>query len=173
VILRTVIGLAALSAVLIVTACSSTVSGIPSPDPRASSMTPSAGPQDALSALDSCTILEQLVAGQGFEAGVRKTARNECHVSKPEYGTLSLALDPQQGLADLETQDAGRTPAEINGRRALVGEPERSGMCEVGLGVTEGSRALVLVTLVNSDLYAQACPAARDLATKLEPLLPR
>lgn len=123
--------------------------------------------------MDACTVLEQLVAGQGFQPGVRKTARNECHVSKDEYGTLSLALDPLQGLAELQADDPGLASLRINGREALVGEPEHAGMCELGLEVGEHARALVLATMVDPQNYAQACPAAQELATRLEPLLPK
>jgi len=168
---RTVAISAVASALLAVSACSTTVTGTPSPEPRATSSSPSAG--EALNALDACTVLDHLLAGQGFDPGVSKTARNECHASKLEYGTLSLALDPSQGLAEFEASADAVTQFDLSGRRAVSGVPAGPGTCAVVLEVTEHARAMAGATMLAPERQAQACPAARELATALEPLLPR
>ncbi|WP_156131603.1 DUF3558 domain-containing protein [Amycolatopsis methanolica] len=127
-----------------------------------------------MTGMDACAVLEQLVEGEGFGPGERKTARNECHASKPDYGKYSLALDPVQGLAEYARQVPGRAPAAINGREARQGEPfgAGQGMCEFALQVGEHGRAVVTETMLRAEQRAHACEAARELATELEPLLP-
>ena len=118
-------------------------------------------------------MLDQLLAGQGFEPGDRISRRNECDAVKPGYGTAGIALDPARGLAESQAEEPHSAPTEINGRRALVGTFTGAGTCDVVLEVGEHARASAAVVLVDPAAYAQACPAARELATALEPLLPR
>ncbi|NYI89685.1 hypothetical protein HNR02_003008 [Amycolatopsis endophytica] len=151
-------------------ACTATVSGTPSPEQRPSEA-PGAG--DALKSLDACTVLNQLLADQGFNPGERKTVRNECVATKIEYGALGIALDPVQGLDDLAGQLAGSATLEVNGRKGIIGQPSGEGSCEVGLEVGEHARAVVIASISRSDLRAQVCTAAQELAAELEPLLPR
>ncbi|GAB3584019.1 hypothetical protein GCM10027445_59600 [Amycolatopsis endophytica] len=160
---------AAAAAVVTLSGCSQTVSGTASPEPHPSA---NVSVEDSLKALDACAVLAQLVEGQGFEPGVRKTVRNECHASKADYGTYSLALDPYQGLAEFEGQATEIVPLQINGREGREGKPGIAGMCEVALEVGEHARALTAATMTRPGDDAKACPAARDLAAKVEPLLP-
>nr|WP_243870016.1 hypothetical protein [Amycolatopsis granulosa] len=151
------------------TACTATVNGSPSPAPGP----PTTSTRDALGSLDACAVLDQLLAGQGFQPGERKTVRNECVASKSEYGALALAIDPVQGLAELQAQGPGAASLQINGRQALRTGSAANGMCEVALAVGEHARALVVASITRSEVRAQVCTAAQELATKLEPLLPR
>ncbi|OXM74644.1 MULTISPECIES: DUF3558 domain-containing protein [Amycolatopsis] len=156
---------AALVAAVVVTtgltACSTTVSGRPTPAPRTTSEAPT-----PLDALNACTLLDQLLAGQGFTPGQRIGVRNECGATKPGYGSVSIALDPERA-------DPPGTPFDVNGRKALIGQFTGPGTCEVVLVVTEHARASATVVLLSGDLQDEACAAAEDLATSLEPLLPR
>ncbi|NIH78776.1 DUF3558 domain-containing protein [Amycolatopsis viridis] len=128
---------------------------------------------DVLKSMDACTVLNQLLAGQGFDQGERKTTRNECVATKLDYGGLGIALDPVQNLAELQAQLPGTTGLQISGRKALMGQPSGPGSCEVGLEVDEHARAVVIASISRSDLRDQVCTAAQELATKLEPVLPR
>lgn len=163
---RTTALVAAIVATTGLAACSTTVDGRPAPAPRTTTRPTTAGPLDALNA---CTLLDQLLAGQGFTPGQPIGTRNECGATKPGYGSVSIALDPAQGL----TETPGATPLEVNGRKALIGEFTGPGTCEVVIEVAEHARASTTVVLLSAELQAEACSAAQDLATSLEPLLPR
>ena len=158
---------------LTLTGCSTMVNGTPSPDPQVTAAPSGTSPEDALKSLEACPVLDQLLSGQGFAPGERITRRNECDATKPGYGTVGIALDPLQGLTDTQHQDPAATALEINGRKALVGEFTGPGTCEVALEVAEHARASAAAVLLGTDRQAEACSAARDLATKLEPLLPK
>ncbi|WP_431928111.1 DUF3558 domain-containing protein [Amycolatopsis tucumanensis] len=154
-------------------ACTATVDGAPAPDPAVTASPTGTNASDLLRSLDACTVLDQLLAGQGFQPGERKTVRNECVASKSEYGALAIALDPVQGLAELQAQEPRAMSTQVNGRSALqVGSPA-DGMCEVGLAVGEHARALVIASISRSDVRDQVCTAAQELAGRLEPLLPK
>jgi len=162
--------LAVVTATLALVACSSTVSGTPLPAPTVSPTHATA--EDGLRSLEACAVLNQLLAGQGFDPGERKTVRNECVATKLEYGALGIALDPQQSLGDLTGQLPESSHFDINGRNAVIGQPSGEGSCEVGLEVGQRARAVVIASISREDLRDQVCPAAQELATKLEPLLP-
>ncbi|GAB3584892.1 hypothetical protein GCM10027445_61670 [Amycolatopsis endophytica] len=159
--------LACAVAVVAISGCASTVNGSPSPDPQAAAPSGSAD----LGALDACTILNQLLTGQGFDPGERKTVRNECVATKIDSGARGIALDPAQGLAEYPAQVPGAVPVEVNGRKALQGAPTGDSSCEVALAVGENARALV-TAVISGTAHAQVCAAAQELAADLEPLLP-
>ncbi|UQS22615.1 hypothetical protein L1857_07170 [Amycolatopsis thermalba] len=168
--------LAGSGAVLLAMAgCSETVAGMPSPAEEVSASPSARSPEEALADMDACTVLGQLLEGEGFAPGERKTARNECHASKPDYGTYSLALDPVQGLSEYSRQVPGSAPATVNGREARQGEPfgAGQGMCDFALKVGAHGRAVATATMLRAEQRARACDAARELAAELEPLLPK
>ncbi|NIH82459.1 DUF3558 domain-containing protein [Amycolatopsis viridis] len=136
-------------------------------------MSTKATAEDELKSFDACAVLDHLVEGEGFQPGVRKTARNECHASKTDYGTYSIALDPEQGLAEFGSQASDIVPFTINGREARRGKPGIAGMCEVAIEVGEHARALAAATMTRPGDDAKACPDAQALAARLEPLLPK
>ncbi|NIH87388.1 DUF3558 domain-containing protein [Amycolatopsis granulosa] len=165
-------GVVAGMAVALVTAgCSTVVSGSPAPAAGSASRN-SVDPQEALRKLDACALLDRLLTGEGFDPGERKTTRNECVTTKIDYGARGIALDPVQGLADYQAQVPAATPVEINGRRAVQGKPTGQGSCEFALEVGEHARAMATAVISGTD-ESRVCTVAQELATKLEPLLPR
>jgi hypothetical protein len=80
--------------------------------------------------------------------------------------------DPVQGLTEFSVTDPGAVTTNINGRNAMQSEPS-SDMCAFVLEVSRHARALAMATMSNPGDYAKACPDARQLAEKLEPLLPK
>ncbi|MEU0462641.1 DUF3558 family protein [Amycolatopsis sp. NPDC006131] len=152
------------------TACTSTVPGsaLPVPGPAPSS---SSGNSDVFAGLNACQLLDQLNAGQGFNPGENKSARNQCTASKPEFITYSLALDSTQGLSGFAADNNGAREISINGRDALQADIPTGG-CAVAVGVGEHALALVLATMARASEDAQGCPNAQAFAEKVEPLLP-
>ncbi|MEV5297080.1 DUF3558 domain-containing protein [Amycolatopsis methanolica] len=122
--------------------------------------------------MNACQILDQLNAGQGFERGRNISKRNECTASKYEYGANGLALDPVQGLAEFRQTDPGASEITINGRKALEVFGEIGG-CAIAVEVGPHARALINVNMASPRNNPQACPDARSLAERVEPLLPR
>ncbi len=159
--------LAALTGVALATACTDTVAGTAAPAAGATA-TASA---DVFAGLNACQLLDQLNAGQGFNPGENKSARNQCTASKPEFITYSLALDSTQGLSGFAVDNTGAREISINGRDALQADIPTGG-CAVAVGVGEHALALVLATMARASEDAQGCPNAQAFAEKVEPLLP-
>ncbi|MFD4193873.1 DUF3558 domain-containing protein [Amycolatopsis thermoflava] len=155
----------ALSA-LATTACTTTVTGTASPGPTTAPTS-----SDVFAGLNACQLLDQVNAGQGFNPGENKSARNQCVALKSGFASYALALDSVQGLSEFASTNSGVVETSINGRSAMQANTSTSG-CAVAIGVGEHARALVVVTMVRFEDNAQACPNARALAEKVEPLLP-
>lgn len=155
---------------LTLAACSTTTMGHASPS--TASATTSTTPANPFGTMQACQILDQLLAGQGFEPGSNKSARNQCIASKLYFGTYAVVLDPEQGLDEFSTQNPGAVSTQINGRNAMRDEPV-PGMCAFALEVSRSARALVVATMPDPKDRAQACPNAKQLAERLEPLLPK
>ncbi|OXM74316.1 MULTISPECIES: DUF3558 domain-containing protein [Amycolatopsis] len=153
---------------LSVTACTSTVAGTPSPAPAPSSSANS----DVFAGMNACRILDDLNAGQGFNQGENKSPRNQCVALKPDFASYALALDSVQGLGEFATTNTGVVNISVNGRNAMQADVSASA-CAVAIEVGEHARALVVVTMVRYSENAQACPNARTLAERVEPLLPK
>lgn len=134
---------------------------------------PSASRRDVFGEMNACQVLDDLLAGQGFEPGENKTRRNECGTLKPDYGGYAIALDPVQGLAEFVVTDPGAVSTKINGRNAMQAPTGIYGGCAIAIEVSAHARALVVATMSYSENQPMACPAARELAVKLEPLLPK
>ncbi|MDQ0379681.1 DUF3558 domain-containing protein [Amycolatopsis thermophila] len=153
----------------VVVGCTSTVQGTPSP---ATSGTPtSASAVDPFVGLVACQVLDQLNAGQGFNPGDNISHRNECTATKPGIGSNGLALDPVQGLAEFRETDPGATETTVNGRKAL--EVQNALGCTVAFEVKEHARVLAQMAMSQPENNSQACPLARNLADRVEALLPR
>ncbi|WP_431903504.1 DUF3558 domain-containing protein [Amycolatopsis thermoflava] len=157
----------ALTGVALATACTDTVAGTAAPAAGATT-TASA---DVFAGLNACQLLDQLNAGQGFNPGENKSARNQCVAVKPGWGSFALALDPEQGLSEFATANTGVVNTSINGRNAMQAQTTTGG-CALALEVTEHARVLVIATLSDTADSIQACPDARTFAEKVEPLLP-
>ena len=158
-------------ATLAVAGCTKTISGTASPAPNVS--TPTSAGTDVFAGMNACQVLGQLVAGQGFEPGENKTRRNECGVTKIEFGTYGLSLDPVQGLAEFAAADPGATETTVNGRAAMQAIWEVGHGCAVAVEVTEHARAVVDVVRSRVSEADKSCSDAHALAEKLEPLLPK
>ncbi|MDQ0378081.1 DUF3558 domain-containing protein [Amycolatopsis thermophila] len=166
-IARAFVGFASLA--LTVSACATTVTGTASPAPVTSSSSPSA---DVFANLNACRLIDQLNAGQGFNPGENKSARNQCVAVKPSFGSYALAWDSAQGLSDFARTNNGVVNISINGRAAMQADTGLGG-CAVAIGVSEHARALVIATLPNVADQAQLCSSARAFAERVEPLLPK
>ena len=150
------------------TGCTSTVTGTASP---ASGASPTAS-ADVFAGINACQVLDQLVAGDGFDPGENKSRRNECGATKPGVSTYGLALDPVQGLREFsETNDAVESTS-VNGRDALQADMPVGG-CAIAIEVGEHARAMVQVSLATGPDDPRACVDARAFAERLEPLLPK
>lgn len=142
------------------------------PEQSSASITPTTtsapGSRGVFSGMNACTALDSLVAGKAFEPGENKTSRNECHAAGKDMA-VGLALDPGQGLRAFNENEPNSTSTNINGRKALRASTDH-GECDIAIEVGPSERAVVFVTLYDPD--ADACPAARQYAEKLEPELP-
>ncbi|WP_235716329.1 DUF3558 domain-containing protein [Amycolatopsis sp. ATCC 39116] len=156
-----------LGAVLV--GCTSTVHGTPSP--ATSGIPTSANANDPFAGLVACQVLDQLNAGQGFNPGDNISHRNECTATKPGLGSNGLALDPVQGLAEFRETDPDATETTVNGRKAL--EVQNALGCTVAFEVSEHARVLAQMAMSQPENNSQACPLARDLAARVEALLPK
>jgi hypothetical protein len=123
--------------------------------------------------LNACQVLDQINSGQGFNPGRNVSARNQCTASKPDFGSNSLALDSVQGLSEFSNTDPGAVKITINGRNAMQAQDGIGNGCAVAIEVGEHARALVDVGMSRASDDAQACPNAKALAEKVEPLLPK
>ncbi|GHF09650.1 hypothetical protein GCM10017786_48990 [Amycolatopsis deserti] len=166
---RTALVLAGVAcAALTTAACTSTVSGTATP----ASSAPTTSSADVFAGLNACQVLDQLYAGQGFNPGENKTRRNECGILKPQFGSYGLALDPSQGLSEFAAANTEVQDISINGRNAMQANILGGG-CAIAIEVTEHARAMVTVNMSNTTDDPKACPNARTLAEKVEPLLPK
>jgi len=161
------------AAALAVTGCSSTTPGNASPSTgAASTSTTSTASGNVFGSLNACKVLDQLLAGQGFHPGENESRRNQCTTSKLNFGAYTIGLDSDQGLDDFSSSNTGATKTSINGRNAMQAEPS-PGMCVYDLEVGPKAQAMVIANMASSTANAQACPSAKQLAEKLEPLLPK
>ncbi|NIH77545.1 DUF3558 domain-containing protein [Amycolatopsis viridis] len=149
--------------------CTSTVSGTPSPAPSASSVPANS---DVFAGLNACQIVEQITAGQGFGPGENISRRNECDVTKFDFGTYGLALDPVQGLTEFARANANVVTLTVNEREAMQANIPTGG-CAIAVKVSEHARALVTVSMSRYSQNAEACSNAKSFAEKIEPLLPK
>jgi hypothetical protein len=148
-------------------ACTTTVSGTPSPVSTSSAVS-----TDVFAGLNACDVLNQLTTGQGFNPGENKSRRNECGATKPGSAAWGLALDPTQGLSEFTEANEDVVDVAVNGRKALQAAIPTGG-CAIAIEVAEHARAMVQVALTTGPDDPQACVDAQALAEKLEPLLPR
>ncbi|GAB3498036.1 hypothetical protein GCM10027521_48880 [Amycolatopsis cihanbeyliensis] len=121
--------------------------------------------------MNACGVLDELVAGDGFQPGENKTARNECVATKTRYGSAGVVLDPVQGLEEFRRTDPDSVEIKINGRQALRSH-DSDGFCDIAMKVSESARAIVGVSPVGSADF-DACTDTKKYAEELEPMLPK
>jgi hypothetical protein len=183
---RTVLPLAAI--VLVVTGCTSTQAGTPSPaattsSGAATSGTSPAGPGGATTtSLDPCSLLlASDLTSYGTFIGPNK--REEFGARSCGYVTqVKNSSDPQLGVdvnvRDTQTVDAlndlggGITQGKVNGRRSALaaGSPDL-GSCVLAMAVGTSSRVDVFITSATDT--KQACDVATKVADTVEPRLPK
>ncbi|MEC3975075.1 DUF3558 family protein [Amycolatopsis sp. H20-H5] len=163
--------------------CSSPVEGqakpgtVPSSSQASGSASPTSDPSNPFASMDPCKLLDQVLAGQGYEPATPDIAdpKRSCGTKKGAIqGQLGLALQAGQKIDDNIANPAKAAPAKINGRRSVQEKEPLGdhGDCTIGMEVQSNSRALVLFNS-SSKTTDEACAAAQDLALKVEPLLPK
>jgi hypothetical protein len=136
--------------------------------------TPSAN--NVFADLKSCDVLDKSLEGLGFSQGVINTAGgdNGCSSNKSEYGALTLTLQPELSIKDLNGDQKEMHSGEINGRPAIQHRNgiRSKGDCAIAIEVTKTSRALVSAALTTGTTD-EACTFIESIAKKVEPQLPK
>lgn len=166
---------------LAATGCSSTVNGAPEP---AGAPTPAAtptGPANPFAALNQCSLVNEILAGQGFPpaqptiADAKRTCRANIAPSITDTDGIGVAISLQNGqkyTENINHPDTARH-GDIDGR-PIIEQPEPlrvKGGCQVGMAVGDNARALVMAT-AGSDTK-RACAKAEEVATALSAKLPK
>jgi hypothetical protein len=126
--------------------------------------------------MNSCTVLDKALAGQGYPAGVPGDvdAKRSCDTEKSGYGTVSVSLQNGQKTEENVSDPSKASTGDVNGRPSIqiregIGA---KGQCEIRMTVEPDSRALVLVTL-RTGTTDEACQASNDIAPRVETQLPK
>ncbi|GAB3135395.1 hypothetical protein GCM10027258_07810 [Amycolatopsis stemonae] len=178
---RVLVPFAALAIIFGSAACTSEVGGQAS----SSSTTEPAAPSTSSTAsgpfagLNPCTMIDQVLAGEGFPPAAPTLARSKesCGSNKLTSGNtpgMDVSVSLQAGQNYKDTVGKGQAAeGDVNGRPAIEErEPQNSsGQCGVWMEVKPNSRALVLVSS-GSDTPT-ACKKVEDVAAKIERLLPK
>jgi hypothetical protein len=126
--------------------------------------------------MNPCTVLDQVLAGQGYPAAVPTTAdaKRSCVSTKQGYGEIGVLLQGGQTIDENITDPSKASTGDVNGRRAIQirNGLGGSGACDVKMEVKPNSRALVMVTL-RTETTDEACRLVNDVATRVEVLLPK
>ena len=177
----------ALTAALVLTACSQNSSGTPTPQNTGAEATTSAKASTSNTAsatpitdIDPCTLLNPTERTQlgGLGEGERRDLGGGIGCSWLASGKhrIGINLNDKLGIQDLK--DPGGTSIEltVNGRKArkIPGSTQAgtNRMCEFGLEIGPSSRALIIVTMV-SGTTEEACQIADQAAQVFEPKLPK
>ncbi|WP_409466849.1 DUF3558 family protein [Amycolatopsis sp. GA6-003] len=159
----------------VLTACDSTVHGTAETGQAA----PAASSSNPFAARNQCALLDQILADRGYPKAIPSIAdsKRSCMAQKPgdgpDAGVIGLTLQDGQRYTDNIAEPSKAHAGNVNGR-PLIEEREpigSSGSCLIKLAVATNSRALIDVT--NGSDTDVACEAARKLAVKLDPLLPK
>lgn len=161
-------------------ACS--VGGHATPDPStgtsARSTAPSSGAANPFAGLNPCKVLDQALAGQGYTSGTPTTADSKrgCAAAPLADKAVSVSVLLQDGQTmEQGVDDPSKAQTGTVNDRAAIQEREAlgdRGDCDVRMEVKPNSRALVLVN-TSTKTTDEACQLANDVATKVEPLLPK
>lgn len=189
---RLAILLPAAMAVLGLTACNSTTTGLGTPEstPTTTSQQSGDGGQTTsdggstgggspLASVDPCSLLSSSVLNQ---YGLSKTASGPgtgarpCNWQKPvdingKNGlTVEIDVRDTQGLNDINANGFTITPDNVGSHQGRLAKLNAGGSCFVAIGVGDSSRVDVGVA-AGTDT-TQACQVANDLAKDVEPQLP-
>jgi hypothetical protein len=173
-------------ATLALASCTSQVGGQANPSStvggtdQSSTAPPSGDPDNPFASLKPCSLLDQVLASEGFPAAAPTIAdaKETCAANKPRAGDVSpvdvaLSLQPGRAYRNNVGNPSQASEGKVHERAAVEErEPQQSpGQCGIWLEVKPASRALVLVTS-GSDT-ANACKLVEGFAEKIEPLLPK
>ena len=126
--------------------------------------------------LKACDVLNRSLDGMGFSPGVISTTGgdNGCSSDKSGYGALTLTLQPDLSINDLNGDPSAMHKGEINGRPAIQHRNgvRAEGDCAIAIEVTTTSRALVNTSLTTGTTD-EACTFIESIAKKVEPQLPK
>lgn len=131
---------------------------------------------DPFNGLKACDVLDKALEGQGFPPAVVDVAGgdNDCKSDKAQYGGLSLALQPDQGIDHFNTDPSKIHDGTIHDRRiAEIRNGIRpAGDCAIALEVTKTSRVFITSAL-SVGTTEETCKFVEGVAEKVEPQLPR
>ncbi|MEV6877110.1 DUF3558 family protein [Amycolatopsis sp. NPDC051128] len=168
---------------LALTACTSQVGGQAAPSSPVTGTTApatSTDPDNPFSGLSPCSVLDQVLTGQGFPQAEPMVAdtKNSCRSTKPTSGNtpgvdVGLSFQAGRGYKENVGNPSQASEGNVNGRPAVEErEPLNSrGQCNVWLEVKPSSRVFLL--LASGTDTAKACQLVEDIAAKVEPLLPK
>jgi hypothetical protein len=173
----TVLTLATLA--LALSACDSKVGGTPQAA-ETSSSSPSSAPAtgspggNPFTGLSPCTIIDQVMAGEGFPAAAPGTVDRErsCSSNKPGDAAVGVALQDNTGYDQGIPDPSKASRGHVGPRNAIIerGSIGAAGQCSISIEVKPKSRALVSVS--GNDTTEQACDRVTAIAVKVEKLLP-
>ncbi|WP_215541382.1 DUF3558 family protein [Amycolatopsis sp. CA-230715] len=152
--------------------CSATIQGTPSTTPSRPALSSEANP---LAALKPCDLLGQMVQGLNYPPVAPDIVNKElaCSTRKSDGADIALLLNPGVPFTEQPTNAGSSRPGNIHGRRALqmrdLGKVK--GGCAVRLEVNP--QANVVITAVSDTAAEQDCQLVDQLATRLEPMLPK
>lgn len=159
-----------LSAVVLA-GCSQTSAGSPVPVAATASAGTSAG---SVTTLDFCALVDRdTLTSLGFSPQGRRNdigGQPGCEWDAPKVGTAGVNVTDRAGINDLDTRGIKVTNGTLSRHptKTLAG---KAGQCQIGIGVTGHSRALVGVTL-DTGTTSQACDMTESLAKAVAPKLP-
>lgn len=173
--------LLASAAALALTACDSPVNGAAQANgtPPSTGSAPPASAENPFAARNQCALLDQILSGAGYPPAKPSIAqqRKACVTQKSSGGlnatNVGLLLQEQQRY-DSDVKNTAQARSGSLGDRKFVEDPAElgaAGQCTISMSVQTSSRAIITVTGGNDT--ATSCKTAEDLATKLDPLLPK
>ncbi|WP_442860855.1 DUF3558 family protein [Amycolatopsis sp. CA-230715] len=151
--------------------CSTAVQGTPTTAPSA----PPTSVANPLASLKPCDLLEQVLQGLDYPPVAPDIVNKKlaCSTHKPDGSDVMLLLNPDIPFTETPTNSGSSKVGTVNGRRALqmsdLGKVK--GGCAIRLEVKPQANALL--TAVSNTTAAEDCQLADQLATRLEPMLPR
>ncbi|MEV5715664.1 DUF3558 family protein [Amycolatopsis mediterranei] len=164
---------------LALSACDSKVGGTPqaadtsSSSPSSATATGSPG-DNPFKGMSPCTIIDQVMAGEGFPPAAPGTVDRErsCASNKPGDAAVGVALQDNTGYDQGIPDPSKASRGHVGPRNAIIerGSIGAAGQCSISIEVKPKSRALVSVS--GNDTTEQACDRVTAIAVKVEKLLP-